>query len=275
MMYVLALVFYILSYTSETPATINESKPSVSHIEISNTPEYIQQNTETPDAAAQQADGIPNAHEATFEVVRVIDGDTIEVLIGHEKKTIRYIGINTPETVHPSKPAECFGREASDRNKALVEGKYVRLEKDISETDKYGRLLRYVYVGDLMINEALVEGGYAYASTYPPDVKYTDVFLKSEKSARENKRGLWSSACTDDSLAPSTAPSTPATVPTSAPPPGQCTIKGNINADDEKIYHMIGCQSYSKTIINESAGEQWFCTEQEALDAGWRKALNC
>jgi len=124
-------------------------------------------------------------------VTRVIDGDTIEVNLAGITYKVRYIGIDTPETVHPSEPVECFGKEASDKNAELVEGKIVRLEKDVSETDKYGRLLRYVWVGDIFVNDYLVRQGYAYASTYPPDVKYVGQFAEAQREAEENNRGLW------------------------------------------------------------------------------------
>jgi micrococcal nuclease len=86
---------------------------------------------------------------------------------------------------------QCFGVEASNKNKELVEGKTVRLEKDISERDKYGRLLRYVFIGDIFINLELVKQGFAYADTVPPDIKYQDLFLKAQQSARSAKIGLW------------------------------------------------------------------------------------
>jgi len=132
-----------------------------------------------------------NSSNDTYLVTRVIDGDTIEIEGG---KKVRYLGIDTPETVDPRKPVQCFGIEASNANKKLVLGKRVKLEKDISETDKYGRLLRYVYVDDIFVNDYLVRNGYAYAVTFPPDVKYQQQFLEAQKEARENKRGLWS-AC--------------------------------------------------------------------------------
>jgi len=129
-------------------------------------------------------------------VIRVIDGDTIEIEGGHR---IRYIGIDTPETVHPSKPIECFGKEASSKNSELVSGKEIRLEKDVSETDKYGRLLRYVWVGDIFVNDYLVRQGYAKASSYPPDIKYQDQFREAEQEARDAGRGLWAEgACDED-----------------------------------------------------------------------------
>ena len=127
----------------------------------------------------------------TYLVTRVIDGDTIEVNINGEEKRVRYIGIDTPETGKSSRPAECYGKEATDRNRELVEGKKVRLEKDVSETDKYGRLLRYVYVEDEFINKKLVEDGFADTATYPPDVKYVEVFKDAKRQAKDANKGLW------------------------------------------------------------------------------------
>lgn len=131
-------------------------------------------------------------------VTRVIDGDTIEVQTGMDISTVRYIGVDTPETVDPRRPVQCFGRQASKENKKLVEGKKVILVKDVSETDKYGRLLRYIYVklenGELLfVNDYLIRQGFAKASTFPPDVKYSQAFLEAEREARENKMGLWNS----------------------------------------------------------------------------------
>lgn len=121
-------------------------------------------------------------------VTTVIDGDTIEIQGGF---TVRYIGIDTPEVKSPQQKNECFSKESSEKNKELVMGKQVRLEKDVSETDKYGRLLRYVYVGDVFINKELVRLGYANARSYPPDIKYQKELRETEKEARSKKLGLW------------------------------------------------------------------------------------
>jgi len=127
---------------------------------------------------------IPTPVSTYAKVTRIIDGDTIVIDTGQH---VRYIGINTPET----ETSECFAKEAGDINEDLVLGKEVKLEKDVSETDKYGRLLRYVYVGQEMINDELVKGGSAKVDSIPPDLKYKDEFLQSEKYARQNNLGLW------------------------------------------------------------------------------------
>lgn len=130
----------------------------------------------------------PTPSAQTVKVTRVVDGDTIEIEGGQK---VRYIGIDTPETVDPKKPVQCFGKEASNKNKELVENKQIRMEKDVSETDQFGRLLRYVYIDDIFVNDYLVRQGFAHIATFPPDVKYQSQFLQAEKEARENNRGLW------------------------------------------------------------------------------------
>ncbi len=125
------------------------------------------------------------------QVVTVIDGDTIDVLLNGQKYRVRYTLINTPETEHSPKGAEPFGAEATAANRALVEGKTVQLEKDVSETDQYGRLLRYVYVDGLMVNEELLRQGLAHVATFPPDVKYVERFLAVQKEAQTAGRGIW------------------------------------------------------------------------------------
>jgi|SRR3989344_4990343 len=152
----------------------------------------------TNDSANNEANTINAADEnvivgnqtddGLIKVTRVIDGDTIEIEGG---EMVRYIGIDTPETVDPRKPVQCFGIEASAKNKELVEGKMVRLEKDITDKDKYNRLLRYVWVDDTLINLELVKQGFAYSYSYPPDVKYQDQIVKAQQGARLTKLGLW------------------------------------------------------------------------------------
>jgi len=207
---------------------------------------------------------LPSPAFETFKVIRVIDGDTIEIETGER---VRYLGIDTPETVDPRKPIQCFGVEASKKNKELVEGKEARLEKDITDKDKYGRLLRYVYVDNLFINLELVKQGFATSYTYPPDIKYQAEILAAERQAREANRGLWGACPAVSPVVPSPSGSGQVL--------GDCKIKGNITTSGEKIYHLPGCGSYTKTQIDENRGERWFCSEEEAQASGWRKALNC
>lgn len=150
-------------------------------------------------------------------VRRVIDGDTIELASGAR---VRYIGIDTPEM---SGPRECYATEATAKNRELVEGKRVALRKDVSETDRYGRLLRYVYLptGE-MVNATLVREGYAVTSTFPPDVMFADLFVELEREAREAARGLWGPACET----PTTPTLTPIPSVTPGPDPAGVRVNG-------------------------------------------------
>ncbi len=121
----------------------------------------------------------------TYRVTRVIDGDTIVIQGNYH---VRYIGIDTPE-INPY--VEAGGIEAWQANREMVAGKRVRLERDVSETDRYGRLLRYVYVDDLFVNAELVKRGLARAIAYPPDIKYQDYLDELEQQARLAARGIW------------------------------------------------------------------------------------
>lgn len=136
----------------------------------------------------------PPAGLVSAKVRRVIDGDTIEVYLDGKLFKVRYIGIDAPETGGSSGGKEPYSQEATDGNKALVDGKTVSLEKDVSEVDQFGRLLRYVYVGGLMVNAELVRAGFARAVAYPPDVKYQNLLLQMQNEAAAAGRGLWGPA---------------------------------------------------------------------------------
>lgn len=136
---------------------------------------------ELPDAADQDV----------FRVDRVVDGDTFVLSTGER---VRLIGVDTPESVKPGSPVECFGREASEHLKQLILGQSVRLERDVSDRDRYGRLLRYAYLGDELINERLVRSGYAQTASYPPDIREQERLRAAERLAREEELGLWNPA---------------------------------------------------------------------------------
>lgn len=128
----------------------------------------------------------------TGRVVRVVDGDTIDVIIDGTEYRVRYVGANTPERDEP-----CY-REAVDANRALVEGRMVTLVRDRSNTDRYDRLLRYVYVGDLLINAELIRTGYAEAVLYAPDDRFYNDFLALETEARRRGLGCHPTGIFDD-----------------------------------------------------------------------------
>ena len=159
---------------SQSPVPLVESSPSVRILEASST----------------AALGIEGERAIVTEVV---DGDTLKLENG---STVRFIGIDTPETKDPRRPVGCFGKEASNKTKELLSGKEIIMQKDVSDTDKYKRLLRYIYLPledgqTLFVNDYLVREGFAKVLTYPPDVKYNEQFREAEKQAREGKKGLW------------------------------------------------------------------------------------
>jgi micrococcal nuclease len=128
----------------------------------------------------------------------VHDGDTLDVMIGAKKETIRLIGIDTPEVKDPRKVVQCFGREASNRAHQLLDGRFVYLETDpaVGQRDKYGRLLAYVFLEDgRNFNKLMVEDGYAHEYTYNSQAyKYQKEFKQAQDDAMKNQRGLWASS---------------------------------------------------------------------------------
>lgn len=254
------LLSYLLLPTSERQV-LKESKPSPQATAgdvISQKQSFTSAQSQASNTQDRQSESPKNEEEV--KVIRVIDGDTIEIEGGVK---VRYIGVDTPEVVDPRTVPQCYGAEASVENRALVEGKSVKLEKDISETDKYGRLLRYVFTGDIFVNEHLVRQGFAYSSSYPPDIKYQNQFTEAQKEASTNNRGLWNACLNPSVSSQSSQPSGPS---------ANCQIKGNISSSGEKIYHLPSQQYYNKTVIDETKGEKWICTENEAVSAGFRKS---
>lgn len=148
--------------------------------------------TETPELKiVEKSEPEP---QTFYKVIKVVDGDTLAVEINGQSETLRLIGIDTPETVDPRKPVQCFGIEASNKAKELLNGKMVSLEADDTqdERDKYNRLLRYVFLKDgTNFNKMMIEQGYAFEYTYKIPYKYQTEFQQAEKEVRENKKGLW------------------------------------------------------------------------------------
>lgn len=144
---------------------------------------------------AQQKIKSDELPENTYPVIKVIDGDTIDVLIDNQKVRVRLLGINSPESVDPRRPVECFGKESKKFLESIISGQVVELVTDPEKpnTDEYGRLLRYVYLGDQFVNQTMIDEGYAYEYTYHNEnYLFQDDFKQSEQTARSQRKGLWS-----------------------------------------------------------------------------------
>ena len=217
----------------------------------------------------------------TGQVVFVVDGDTIKVRVGDHIETVRYIGVNAPEMRHPTSGEEEPGaREATEGNRGLVDGQLVRLEIDLQERDRYGRLLAYVYVGEMMVNAELVSQGYAQVMTIPPNVRYQERFLKLQREARLLQIGLWRgtgpppaepgarpAAASSPSQTAESRPGVPSqdawTCPLSHP------IKGNFtpSSGERCIYHVPGARYYGRT-----KPERCYAAEADAVRDGCRRS---
>lgn len=237
------------------------------------------------------------------KIISVTDGDTVTAKIGSKNFKLRMIGVDTPETVHPSKPVGFYGKEASDFTRANLLGKDVYLEKDISETDKYNRTLRYVWltlpknlanpsfeeVRDQMFNAILLRDGYGLLATFPPDVKYLDEFRKIAKFAEIQELGLYNQAARDKFEGKESSSKTG----NNSSSKGRYVGDGDIPIVDQKIelvagsngsyladvtqgpikanmasgkYHSPGQQGYNKISINNVT---WFSSAKAAEKAGY------
>lgn len=178
-LFFLLLTIIVLVTTGFTPLS-KTLPPEIQNI-------FLNTKTVTPQVQGVNTDKKTQELQ-TVKVIRIIDGDTIIIEGGMR---VRYIGINSPELTGTKDDVQCFSIESTKRNKQLVENKIIQLEKDVSDTDKYDRLLRYVYVSGVMINEQLVREGFAYTKAYPPDIKHQSKLKSAEEEAIRFKSGLW------------------------------------------------------------------------------------
>lgn len=185
-------------------------------------------------------------------VIRVIDGDTIEVVLNNKTEKVRLIGVDTPETVHPTIGEEPYGKAASNFTKSQLEGKQITLEFDVQERDQYGRLLAYVWLNGQLFNEILIREGYAQVSTFPPNVKYVERFTSAQQKAREAGRGLWGAE-----------EQTPQPIATSGK---------YIGSKESDKYHLPTCR-WAEKITSEN--QIWFQTEEEAQSVGYEPCGVC
>ena len=185
----------------------------------------------------------------TLKCTRVVDGDTI---ILNNGERVRLIGVDTPETKHPKKPVEYYGKEASAFTKRMVEGKEVRLKYDQQRKDEYGRLLAYVYLTDgTLLNAEIIKQGYGHAHTRFP-FKYIDEFRQYEKEAREAKRGLWANKHIDRET--------------------KYIREYYVGSKDSKLYHKPHCTTAKKIA---PANRKTFNSLNDVADSGYLPCKIC
>lgn len=178
------------------------------------------------------------------KVVEVVDGDTFQLYSG---KRVRLMGVDSPEL------SRCAGPEAKEELEKLVNGKIVNLKEEVSET--YGRSLALVYIGDTLVNQVMLEEGWG-RTDYRKNSK-RNLLTAAFHKAQAQKKGVWSDLCRTQDMF-------------------ECDIKGNIDKNTyQKFYHLPGYLHYDEVIIEKDIGEAYFCTEEEAIQAGFKKAAGC
>lgn len=183
-----------------------------------------------------------------FTVIKVIDGDTIKL---HDGRSVRYINIDAPES------DQCFSQEAKTINEKLVAAKPVRIETDINEMDRFGRILAYVYVQtesgqEVFVNQYLLQDGAAEFFLDTVNLRYQDLLIQAAQQAHEERKGLWRACAPDAEVG--------------------CQIKGNLDKWDHRWYHLPSFRHYDQVVINLAHGDRWFCTEEQAQTAGFTSA---
>lgn len=279
---ILGIILIIwFSSNSEQTAKKQELQKANSVVSTVDKPKVEENKEEAKEKAEEKESTVNNDDTSIFETAKVIsitDGDTIVVDLNGKTEKLRFIGIDTPETYHPSKPVQYFGKEASDYTTKQLTNKTIYLQKDVSERDKYGRLLRYIWLVKPSKNEPskeeviancfnaeLVKNGYAHAYTYPPDVKYNEIFKELEAEAREKHIGLWNNENPDSENSKEIVVNEKINQRYIADTK-EGVIKGNRNS---RIYHMPGQRSYNKI---SKKNVVYFKTEEEAKAAGYRPA---
>lgn len=203
--------------------------------------------------------------DTLYKVSKVIDADTITLENGQK---VRLIGIDGPEK------GECFYDESLKFTKDLLENQYVKIQKDISEVDNYNRLLRYVIIpksgeDNILVNDYLTDEGQVLSVSSAPDLRYRDLMATSQQQAIRANKGLWNQCQYEPEYAKYREQG-------AEPPSQNCLIKGNISERGYgKTYLLPGCDNYQTTKVDLRKGEQYFCSEEEAQKAGYRKATNC
>jgi micrococcal nuclease len=223
---------------------------NIQEVQLENKNDTDEQVVEAQEEKSEQKDKV------LFKVMKVVDGDTLDVDINGTIERIRLIGMDTPETVDPRKVVQCFGKEASDKAKEMLDGKMVRLEADNSQSEKdnYKRLLRYVYLKDgTFFNKYMIAEGYAHEYTYQSNpCKYQSEFKEAEKQARESAKGLWSfNSCngntTQAAIVKSTNDSSSSETVSSTTTTANSSTGSVVKKSKTGICHAPGTTYYNKT----------------------------
>ncbi len=213
------------------------------------------------------AEIVTDCDSKLYLVSKVIDADTIKLENGQK---VRLIGVDAPEK------GECYYQEGVEFATKLLKGKYVRVEKDISGVDQYDRLVRYIVIpnenpkeDNILVNDYLIESGIALSVSSAPDLRYRDLMATSQQDAIRKNLGLWKECQYEPEFLKYREQG-------AEPPSQDCLIKGNISERGYgKIYMVPGCDNYETTKVDLRKGEQYFCSEEKAEKAGYRKATNC
>ncbi|MVQ39773.1 thermonuclease family protein [Paenibacillus anseongensis] len=242
----------------------------------------------SPSASTTPASVPADSKMIPAKIVRVVDGDTMKVSFQESGKvkeeTIRLLLVDTPESVAPDKPVQPFALEASKFAKDTLTDKDVRLELDVSERDKYGRLLCYLYIGDKMFNEMLLENGYArVAYIYPPNVKYVDKFREIQKAAQLKGVNIWSvenyaqedgfhENAVKDKQSPSAAATpvptaSPTTAPTAGQPTPSPTVKPAPTTESNVIYNSCA-EAKAAGVYNIKRGQPGYSSKLDRDNDG-------
>jgi len=208
-----------------------------------------------------------DSKDRLYLVTEVIDGDTITI---NGSDRVRLLEIDAPER------GECYFTESKEALSNLIKGKYVRLEKDISGVDVYGRLLRYVFLpqedtmDDTFVNDYMLEQGFADIYEVSQNKRYRDILMHGRNEAVTMRKGMWSE-CEEELEIEMEKFET-----NNFPPDLTCVIKGNVSKSGYgKVYFLPGCADYQRVKIDFEKGDMYFCNEAEALSAGFTKAESC
>jgi len=208
-----------------------------------------------------------DSKDRLYLVTEVIDGDTIEI---NASNRVRLLEIDAPER------GECYFSESKEALSDLIEGEYVRLEKDTSGVDNFGRLLRYVFLlqedtmDDTFVNDYMLEQGFADIYEASQDKRYRDILMHGRNEAVTMKKGMWSDCEKELELEMERFEEN------NFPPDPTCVIKGNVSKSGYgKVYFLPGCADYQRVKIDFEKGDMYFCDEAEALSAGFTKAESC